>query len=148
MPAKKYMVKLTQSERDELQSLLSKGKVAARKRNHARILLQADGGEYGPSWPDQKISELYGTSISTVERVRKALVEEGFKAALTHKRSYRPRRKLDGAQEAQLIAIACSPPPDGRAQWTMQLLADKLVELEVVASISDETVRTTLKKTN
>jgi transposase len=148
MPAKKYRVKLTGTERSELQVLFVKGRVSARKRNHARILLQADEGEQGPGWKDAKIAEVYGTSVPTIERVRKAFVEEGLERALTHKRTYRSRRKLDGAQEARLIALTCSEPPDGREHWTMQMLADKLVELEVVESISDETVRTTLKKTN
>ena len=148
MPAKKYCVKLTEAERKELQELFVKGKAAARKRNHARILLQADEGERGPSWKDAKIKEIYGTSVSTIERVRKSFVEEGMEAALNHKRSYSSRRKLDGLQEAHLVTLACSTPPDGRTSWTMQLLADKLVELEIVDSISDETVRTTLKKMN
>jgi hypothetical protein len=86
--------------------------------------------------------------VATIERVRKALVEEGMERALNHKRTYRSRRKLDGAQEARLVALACSEPPDGREHWTMQMLADRLVELEVVESISDETVRIMLKKTN
>lgn len=148
MPAKKYRVKLTETERSELQQLFAKGRVAARKRNHARILLQADEGEHGPGWKDAKIAEVYGMSVPTIERVRKALVEEGLECALNHKRTYRSRRKLDGAQEARLIALACSEPPDGRERWTMQMLADRLVELEVVESISDETVRIMLKKTN
>lgn len=148
MPAKKYRVKLSHSERQELQALFAKGKIAARKRNHARILLQADEGAQGPGWADAQIRELYGMSVPTIERVRKSFVEEGMEAALHHKRSYRSRRKLDGAQEAHLVALACSTPPDGRERWTMQLLADKLVELEIVESISDETVRTTLKKTS
>lgn len=148
MPVKKYCVKLTETERKELQELFVKGKTAARKRNRARILLQADEGEHGPCWKDAKIKEIYGTSVPTVERVRKTFVEEGMEAALNHKRSYRSRRKLDGSQEAHLVTLACSTPPDGRNRWTLQLLADKLVELEVVDTISGETVRTTLKKMN
>lgn len=147
MPAKKYKVTLSQEERQELQVLLMKGKAAARKRTHAQILLQSDEGEGRPGWKDEQISEL-GISLATIGRVRKSFVEEGLKAALNHKRPYRTRSvSLDGEQEARLVLLACSVPPAGRKCWTMQLLADKLVELEVVESISDETVRTRLKKT-
>lgn len=148
MPAKRYKVTLSQEERQELQTLVMKGKTAARKRTHAQILLQSDEGEKGPGWKDRQISEL-GISMATIGRVRKSFVEDGLKAALTHKRPYRTRRvSLNGEQEAKLIALACSAPPAGRKCWTMQLLADKLVELEIVESISDETVRTRLKKTH
>lgn len=148
MPAKKYKVTLSQEERQELQTLVMKGKTAAHKRTHAQILLQSDEGEKGPGWKDSQISEL-GISMATIGRVRKSFVEEGLETALTHKRPYRTRSvSLDGEQEAKLIALACSAPPAGRKCWTMQLLADKLVELEIVESISDETVRTRLKKTH
>ena len=114
---------------------------------HARILLKADESETGASLRDEEISEHLQVSVSTIERVRKQFVEEGLERALTHKRPYRTRsKKLDGEVEARLVALACAAPPTGRERWTMQMLADKLVELEVVDSISDETVRLALKK--
>lgn len=149
MPAKRYKVILTKEEREALLKLIQKGKGAARELSHARILLQADESEAGAGERDEEISEHLHVSISTIERVRKQLVEEGLKRALTHKRPYRTRsKKLDGAVEARLIALVCAEPPTGRERWTMQMLADKLVELEVVESISDETVRLALKKMN
>ena len=149
MPGKRYKVKLSAEERKELLGLVNKGKGAARKLSHARILLQADESEQGPGWTDQQIVAGLSVSQATVERVRQACVEEGLERALNHKRPYRTRgRVLDGQAEAHLVRLACSTPPDGRDSWTMQLLADKLVELAVVERVSDETVRTTLKKTN
>jgi hypothetical protein len=147
---KRYKVTLEPEERQQLQDLIAAGKAAARKLAHARILLKADAAEDGPAWPDGRIAEALELSTATVERVRQRFVELGFDAALDRKQRERPPReiKLDGRAEARLIALACSPPPEGRAVWTMQLLADKLVELEVVASISDETVRLALKKTS
>ena len=146
----KYRVNLTGGERAELEHLVSQGKAAARKLTHARILIKADAAEGGPAWPDYQIADALEVSTATVERVRQRFVEQGLDAALDRKRRDRPAReiKLDGRAEARLIALACSPPPGGRAVWTMQLLADKLVELEVVDSISDETVRLALKKTS
>ena len=146
---KRYKVTLEAEERQQLQDLIAAGKAAARKLAHARILLKADAAEDGPAWPDGRIAEALELSTATVERVRQRFVELGLDAALDRKQRERPPReiKLDGRAEARLIALACSPPPEGRAVWTMQLLADKLVELEVVASISDETVRLALKKT-
>ena len=145
---KRYKVTLEAEERQQLQDLIAAGKAAARKLAHARILLKADAAEDGPAWPDGRIAEALEVSTATVERVRQRFVEQGLEAALDRKPREQPAReiKLDGRAEARLIALACSAPPDGRAVWTMQLLADKLVELEVVDSISDETVRTTLKK--
>ena len=147
---KRYKVTLEAEERQQLQDLIAAGKAAARKLAHARILLKADAAEDGPAWPDGRIAEALELSTATVERVRQRFVELGLDAALGRKRRERPPReiKLDGRAEARLIALACSAPPDGRAVWTMQLLADKLVELEVVDSISDETVRLALKKTS
>ena len=145
---KRYRVRLVDEERAYLESLLSAGKAAARTLSHARILLKADEGPAGPGWADEMIAEALEVNRSTVERVRQRCVEEGFDAALRPRPSRQVRlRKLDGAQEAQLIALACSPPPDGRDRWSLHLLADKLVELEVVDSISYESVRRTLKKT-
>src|SRR4051794_3575829 len=149
-PMKKYKVTLTGEERQELQALIAVGKGAAPKLIHARVLLKADAADGGPAWADAKIAEAVEVSIPTIERVRRRFVEEGFEAALKRKPQVRPSRtpKLDGRAEARLIALACSTPPEGRAEWTMQLLADRLVELEVVDSICDETVRRALKKTN
>jgi len=146
---KKFKVTLTADESQLLRDLIAAGKGAARKLTHARILLKADASEDGLHWPDWRIADALEVHVSMVERVRQRFVEEGFEAALERKKRETPPRpaKLDGRAEARLIALACSPPPDQRAVWTMQLLADKLVELEVVASISDETVRRALKKT-
>jgi transposase len=147
---KRYKVTLDAEERQYLHDLIAAGKAAARKLAHARILLKADAADGGPSWPDWQIAEALEVSTDTVERVRQRFVELGLDAALDRKQRERPPReiKLDGRAEARLIALACSAPPDGRAAWTMQMLADKLVELEVVGSISDETVRLALKKTS
>ena len=147
---KKYIVTLTADERQALSDLIAAGKAAAQKLAHARILLKADAADGGPAWPDGRIAEALEISVATIERVRQRFVEDGLEAALVRKKQSRPSREptLDGAAEARLIALACSPPPDGRKAWTMKLLADKLVELEVVPSISDETVRRCLKKAN
>jgi transposase len=143
----KYMVRLTQEERQHFSTLISTGRAAAAKLLHARILLKADVGEGSGSWTDAEIAVALDTSESTVQRVRQAFVEQGWEAALARQRpTGRQYRKLDGAQEAQLIALACSAPPTGRARWTLKLLADKLVTLDVVDRISAECVRTTLKK--
>jgi len=150
MPHKKYLVTLTPEERLRLRKLVSAGKRSARTLTRARILLQADQADGGPAWEDAEIAEALGCGLRTVERVRQRFVEQGLDAALSHKPQERPsrERRLDGAAEARLIALACSAPPEGRARWTLKLLADKLVELEVVASVSDETVRRVLKKTS
>jgi transposase len=129
-------------------SLLSKGKAAARTLTHARILLKADEGAAGPRLTDDEIADVLEVNRSTVERVRIRCVEDGFEAALRPRPSRQvPPRKLDGAQEAHLVALACSPAPKGRKRWSLRLLADTLVELEIVDDISHETVRQTLKKT-
>lgn len=147
MPAKLYRVKLTEAEQNELKALISKGRIAARKQTHARILLQCDESGVIPGKKDQDIAEALNTSARSVERVRQRFVEEGLESALNPKVAKRSHlKKLDGAAEAFLIATACTQAPEGRAEWTMQLLADKLVECKVVDSISDETVRLTLKK--
>jgi transposase len=144
----KYVVRLEPEERQLLLDLVSKGKRAASVLARGRILLKADAGAEGPGWDDRAIAEGVEISLSSVHRVRQAFVEEGLEAALYRKKpTGRQYRKLDGDQEARLIAIACSAPPAGRARWTLQLLADKLVELNVIDSITDECVRTTLKKT-
>ena len=144
---KKYIVRLSDEERDRLNVLINAGKHPARKLLKARILLKADVD--GPGWADIQICEAFDVSHSTVHRLRERLVEDGFEAALNRQPHARTRpRKLDGAGEAVLVATACSAAPEGRARWTLQLLADKLVELHVVDSINAETVRLTLKKTN
>lgn len=149
MPAKRYRVTLTKEEREALLKLIRKGRAAARELSHARILLEADESEAGPGQQDRVVANHLHVSVSTVERVRKQFVEEGLERALTHKRPYQTKsKKLDGEAEAQLVALACAEPPTGRERWTMQMLADKLVELEVVEAISDETVRLALKKMN
>ena len=147
---KKYKVTLTAEERQQLQGLIATGKAAAKKLAHARILLKADAAEGGPAWDDQRIADATEVSTDTVARVRQRFVEQGLAAALVRKKQDRPsrERKLDGRAEARLIALACAAPPDGRTAWTMRLLADRLVELEIVDTISDETVRRVLKKTN
>src|SRR5579871_338931 len=146
---KTYAVHLTTDERDELENLIGAGTAPARKLHHARILLKADAGPEGPGWPDQRIAEAVEVSQPTVSRVRKQYVEEGLVAALNRRMPRRAyRRKLDGAQEARLVALACSAPPQGQARWSLRLLADRLVELAVVDNISYQTVRTTLKKTS
>jgi transposase len=150
MPQKKYLVTLTAEERQHLTKLLSAGKRSARTLTRARILLKADQAKGGPAWDDARIAEALGCGPRTVERVRQRFVERGLDDALAHKpqdQASRPR-KFDGAAEARLIALACSAPPAGRARWTLKLLADRLVELEVFDSVSDETVRRVLKKTN
>jgi len=146
---KKYKVTLTLEERRQLHALISAGKASANKLTHARILLKADAAPGGPAWADARIAEAAEVSIATVERVRQRFVEQGFEAALVRKKQDCPsrERKLDGAAEARLIALACSPPPEGRTCWTMQLLADQLVALDLVDTVCDETVRRTLKKT-
>ena len=146
---KVYRVKLTPEERAQLMELLSKGKAAARTLTHARILLKADEGVAGPRLSDEAIAEALDVNRSTVERVRTRCVEEGIEAALRPRpsRQLHPR-KLDGVQEAHLVTLACSPAPNGRARWSLRLLADKVVELEIVDAISYETVRQTLKKTS
>lgn len=145
----KYVVRLSLEEREQLLVAVNRGKVAAAKRRRAQILLKADAGDAGSGLVDQQVSEALDVGVQTVHRVRKAYVEEGLEAALEAKpkRGHRPR-KLDGAQEARLVALACSQPPEGRTRWTLRLLADKLVELEIVDSIGKDAVQQTLKKTN
>jgi transposase len=144
---KKYIVRLNSDEREHLQRLVSTGKAAAYKRQHAQILLKADIGEYGPGWNDKDISEAFDASTRTVERIRQRLVEGGLEAALSRAKQARYRTpRLDGDGEAHLVTLACSQPPEGYARWTLRLLADKLVELDQVETLSYETVRQVLKK--
>jgi transposase len=145
---KKYIVKLTSQERKMLGELVHKGKNPAYKIKHAHILLQADQRRRG--WKDERIAQSLGCHLNTVRNVRERFVKEGLEMALERKKQETPSRLklLDGKKEAHLIALGCSQPPKGFARWTLQLLADKLVSLEMVESISLETVRQTLKKTN
>jgi transposase len=145
---KKYVVRLMSEERNQLQNLVSKGKTQAYRIRHAHILLKADAD--GPAWLDREITEAFSCNRSTVEGIRKRFVMEGLDAALERKKRTRPptERILDGANEARLIALACSEPPKGRSRWTLKLLADELVALNIVESISYQTVKRTLKKTN
>ena len=143
----KFVVRLTSTEREKLTESITKGRESASVLLRARILLKADEGDDGPSWSDDKICEALDTSLSTVHRVRQLFVEEGYDEALYRKKPQgRQFRKLDGEQEAQLTLLACSAPPEGRVRWTLNMLADKLVELNVVDSITSECVRLTLKK--
>ena len=145
----KYLVHLTDEERTHLKTLLKVGTAPTRKLTHARILLKADTAADGPAWEDAAIAAAVEVSVPTVERVRRQFVTHGLDVALHRKPTTRAsQRKLDGAQEAQLAAIACSPPPEGADRWTLALLADKLVELKVVDAIARDTVRVALKKTN
>jgi transposase len=146
---KKYPVILTETERERLKSLIAAGTAPARKLTHARILLKAEQSTEGPGWVDEQVAEAVEVSQPTVSRVRKQYVEEGLEAALNRRPPNREyHRKLDGEQEARLVALACCEPPEGQARWSLRLLADRLVELEVVDDLSYQTVRRTLKKTN
>ncbi len=146
---KKYPVILTGDEREELKRLIAAGSAPARKLTHARILLKADQSPEGPGWVDEQLADAVEVSQPTVARVRKQYFEEGLEAALNRRAPNREyHRKLDGEQEARLIALACSEPPEGRARWSLRLLADKLVELEIVEEeVSYQTVGRILKKT-
>ena len=147
MPTK-YEVRLSDEERARLRTLLGQGQAPARLLTHARILLKADRSDAGAGWTDAAIAGALDVGLSTVARVRQRYVEAGLAAALARKGPDRVyERKLDGAGEAHLIALACSAPPPGHAHWTLKLLADRLVALAVVESISYETVRRTLKQT-
>jgi transposase len=145
---KKFVVRLSVEERAQLESLVTKGKAAARRLTRARILLKADCSRFGPAWSDQQISEALDLGVITVHRVRRSCVEGGLEGALVRRPVPRRPRMLDGEQEAHLIALACGSPPAGRCRWTLRLLADKLVELGHVGNVSHETIRRTLKKTS
>lgn len=145
--AKKYIVRLTEDERTYLDGLIRKGKVAAHKRLHAEILLKADISELGDKWTDRQISEAFEISIRTVERVRERLVRESLESALNRAAPIRARkRKIDGENEAHLIALMCGDAPDGRSRWTLRLLGQRMVELGYVESVAHETIRQALKK--
>jgi biotin operon repressor len=146
---KKYVVRLSNDERKILKTFATSGRGTARSFTRARILLKADQSAHGPGWSDEQISDALDVTVQTVERVRKQLVEEGFDIILS-RREYKQkvsRKKIDGDVEARLIALSCSEPPEGRARWTLRLLADKVVELGYIETISHEAIRQTLKKT-
>jgi len=147
---KRYIVKLDKEERKQLTELVKKEKVAAKKRTHAQVLLLADCGRRGPAWKDEAIAEACRVTVRTVENIRKRLVLEGLDAALNRKPQSRLSRQkiLDGEKEAKVIALCCGAKPSGHARWTLRLLAERAVELNIVASISHETVRQCLKKTS
>ena len=145
-----YRVTLTQEERQQLEQLIKKGRVQPYRRTRAHILLLADQGPYGPAWVDKQVAQAVGVSHRTVEDARIRLVELGLDAALERKKRESPpvEPKLTGDKEARIIALACTPAPEGYARWTVRLLADKLVELEVFDSLSHTSVANVLKKTN
>ncbi len=146
---KKYIVKLKPEERAELLELTQNGQAAAKTLTHARVLLKAHATESQPGWTDQAISDALDVSVATIERVRRLYVQQGLDAALKRKsRTQHRSRRLDGNQEARLIALTCSEPPTGHSRWTLRLLADRMVKLEYAEELSHETVRRTLKKTN
>ena len=146
---KKYVVDLTEGERQELERLITTGKHSASRINHARILLKADINQPDGGWSDSEISAALDISIRTIERVRQRFVEESLETALKRRPGRgSKRRRLDGDQEAHLVALVCGDPPEGRARWTLRLLRDQMVELKYVESICHETVRQTLKKMN
>ena len=143
-----YRVSLTEAARAELRTVIGSGIAPARMLTRARVLLKADHGEGGPGWSDIAIAGALDVHPATVQRIRRQFVTEGLTATLERKRPDRIyERALDGRQEASLVALACAVPPDGHAQWSLRLLADELIRLEVVETISYETVRRTLKKT-
>jgi transposase len=143
---KKYVVRLTEEERETCRQTVKKLKGTGQKVRRAQILLKADAD--GPAWTDKQIAEAFSCRIKTVENIRQRLVQEGFELALEGKKRQTPPREklLDGEQEAKIIATRLGPPPKGYANWTLRLLARKVVELEIVESVSPETVRQTLKK--
>jgi transposase len=149
MAEKKYVVMLTDEERSELKGLTRVGKAAAWKLKRALAMLKCDQGSHGPGWSDQRIAEAFDVTVRSLEHWRKQAVTQGPLSLLVRKRRQRPpvQAKLDGEKQARLTALACSEAPEGHARWTLRLLAEHLVELEVVDSISHETVRTVLKKT-
>lgn len=150
VPVKKYVVRLNAEEREQLHALIRRGKSSAQRLMKARILLKADVSEDGEGWSDSQIVEALETSATTVYRTRQQLVEEGLEAVLSRKKPSRPSVLpiFDGEREAKLIALACSEPPKGRSRWTLRMLENKVVELEIVERASDSTIGRVLKKLN
>jgi transposase len=150
MSEKRYIVRLSEQERADLIGVVNtEERVAKRKRRRAQILLKVDAGEHGPAWTDERTAEAFDVHVVSVQKIRQQLVEEGFEAALNRKRQDPPPRTpvFDEGKERTLIALAQGEPPAGRARWTLHLLADELVRLDVVDAVSHETVRKALKKT-
>ncbi len=145
---KKYVVELTIEERRRLEEVVNRGKVEGYKIQHAQVLLKADQGKRGLAWKDEDIANAFGCHVTTVENIRRRFIEFGLQAALARAKRGPNKRKLDGEAEAHLIAVACSEAPAGRSRWTLRLLADRLVELGIVESVSHMTISRTLKKTN
>lgn len=147
---KRYVVKLDKDERKELSQLVKQEKIAAKKRTNAQVLLVADCSKHGPGWKDEAIAEACRVTVQTVENIRKRLVLEGLEMALNRKKQVRPSRQkiLDGEKEAKVVATCCGSAPSGHARWTLRLLADRIVELNIVEAVSHETVRRCLKKTS
>ncbi|MHC5085561.1 MAG: helix-turn-helix domain-containing protein [Planctomycetota bacterium] len=146
---KQYIVELTSEERSQLQQIVAKGNTTGYRIKYAHILLKANQAKGGPGWSDPRIAEAFECNVSTVYRLRKRLIEDGFDAVLQHGNTGKHKqRKLDGTAEAHLIALACSEPPKGRQRWTVRLLADELVSLGIVDSCGKTTVHETLKKMN
>jgi transposase len=148
--AKRYIVRLTDQERQQLNTLLGRKRLGAEKRKRAQILLKADASQDGPAWVDARIAEAFDISVVTVEKIRKRYVLEGLEETIERRKQCRPSRQrvLDGEKEARLVALCCSKVPAGRGRWTLRMLADELVELDIVESVSHETVRQALKKTS
>jgi hypothetical protein len=147
---KKWVVRLEADEREQLERLVRTGKTAAYKMRHANVLLAVDESSAGPRLPDEQVARTLGIAVRSIESLRRRFVEEGLESALGRRKRESPsiERMFDGAREAKLIAMACGPKPKGRARWTMQLLADRVVELKIVEHCSRETIRRTLKKTS
>jgi transposase len=147
---KRYVVKLDKNERKDLSQLVKQEKIAAKKRTHAQVLLLADCSKHGSGWTDEAIAEACRVTVQTVENIRKRLVLEGLEMALNRKKQVRPSRQkiLDGEKEAKVVATCCGSAPSGHARWTLRLLAERIVELNIVESVSHETVRRCLKKTS
>ena len=148
--APRYRVTLDREERQELEAISSKGKKAARTVLYARALLLLDAGEHGPKWTVGKVAEALGVTTRTLEHLKRRFVEKGITAAIERKKRVKPPREIQfgGEFEAKLLALACSPAPEGRKRWTVRLLAEKMIELEIVPSVSPMTVCNTLKKLN
>jgi len=144
----KYIVELTVSEREYLQRIINVGKTQGYRIRHAQIILALDKGETKESWSYEEISRAYRVNESTITQIAKRFVNEGLEAALGRKEQENRHRKIDGEVEARIVATACSEPPEGQERWTLQLIADEIVRLEVVESISATAIGTTLKKTN
>ncbi len=150
MSKKRWIIRLDRQERDELIGMISKGRTAAKKILKARILLKSDEGPLGDGWSDERIAEALETNVTQVARERRKLVEEGMEAVFTRKKRLMPPRKpiFDGEAEAKLIALSCSSPPEGHARWSIRLLAEKVVEMEIVETVHHNTIGRVLKKTS